>query len=122
LIIKRIRKTEGFTLSELLIVVAIIGLLVAIGIPGLSKQLERSREFADAANIHSACDSLFEAWLVDNAEHEQYVKIQQKEKTWTYADTAGSFGTLPELTDAEIAAGKVRVIIDKDGKFAIKEK
>ena len=34
-------KNKGFTLAELLIVVAIIGVLVAISIPIFSKQLEK---------------------------------------------------------------------------------
>ena len=39
---------KGFTLAELLIVVAIIAVLVAIGIPIFASQLEKSREAADA--------------------------------------------------------------------------
>lgn len=44
---------SGFTLAELLIVVAIIGVLVAISIPIFSGQLEKAREATDAANIRS---------------------------------------------------------------------
>lgn len=47
-------KNKGFTLAELLIVVAIIGVLVAISIPIFSKQLEKSREAVDLANLRSA--------------------------------------------------------------------
>jgi len=45
---------KGFTLAELLIVVAIIGVLVAISIPIFTAQLEKSREATDLANIRSA--------------------------------------------------------------------
>ena len=50
---KKINK-KGFTLAELLIVVAIIGVLVAISIPIFTSQLEKSREATDLANIRSA--------------------------------------------------------------------
>ena len=45
---------KGFTLAELLIVVAIIAVLVAIAIPVFTSQLEKSRESTDAANIRAA--------------------------------------------------------------------
>jgi len=44
---------KGFTLAELLIVVAIIAVLVAIAIPVFTSQLERSREATDISNIRS---------------------------------------------------------------------
>jgi prepilin-type N-terminal cleavage/methylation domain-containing protein len=45
---------KGFTLAELLIVVAIIGVLVAISIPIFSKQLEKARNATSVANLRSA--------------------------------------------------------------------
>ena len=45
---------KGFTLAELLIVVAIIAVLVAIAIPVFSSRLEQSRETTDIANLRSA--------------------------------------------------------------------
>ncbi len=45
---------KGFTMAELLIVVAIIAVLVAIAIPIFTAQLEKSREATDAANIRAA--------------------------------------------------------------------
>lgn len=52
---KKFRKNEkGFTLAELLIVVAIIGVLVAISIPIFTAQLEKSRDAVTVANLRSA--------------------------------------------------------------------
>lgn len=48
------KNNRGFTLAELLIVVAIIAVLVAIAIPVFTAQLEKSKEATDAANIRSA--------------------------------------------------------------------
>ena len=48
------KNRKGFTLAELLIVVAIIGVLVAVSIPIFTSQLEKSREATDLANIRAA--------------------------------------------------------------------
>lgn len=47
------KKSKGFTLAELLIVVAIIAVLVAIAIPVFTSQLVKAREAADEANVRS---------------------------------------------------------------------
>lgn len=61
---KKLRKNEkGFTLAELLIVVAIIGVLVAISIPIFTSQLEKAREATDMANIRSAYAEVVSAEL-----------------------------------------------------------
>ena len=56
---------KGFTLAELLIVVAIIAVLVAISIPIFNSQLEKSREATDEANIRSIYAQLSADVLTD---------------------------------------------------------
>ncbi len=51
---KKVKKMAGFTLAELLIVVAIIAILVAIGIPMFNTAMEKSRETADVSNLRAA--------------------------------------------------------------------
>lgn len=51
---RKLLNKKGFTLAELLIVVAIIAVLVAIAIPIFTTQLEKSREQTDAANLRAA--------------------------------------------------------------------
>ena len=50
---KKVTNKKGFTLAELLIVVAIIAVLVAIAIPVFGGALEKARISADAANIRA---------------------------------------------------------------------
>ena len=47
-------RKKGFTLAELLVVVAIVAILAAISIPIFTRQLEASREATDLANVRSA--------------------------------------------------------------------
>lgn len=51
---KKPNNPKGFTLMEMLIVVALITILVAIAIPVMSNALEKAREAADQANLRSA--------------------------------------------------------------------
>ncbi len=44
---------KGFTLAELLIVVAIIAVLAAVSIPVFTTQLHKARVAADWANVHA---------------------------------------------------------------------
>jgi prepilin-type N-terminal cleavage/methylation domain-containing protein len=48
---KKVMKKSGFTLVEIMIVVAIIGLLAAIGIPSFTKARENSQEKSCLNNL-----------------------------------------------------------------------
>lgn len=47
------KKQNGFTLMEMLIVVAVIAVLAAVAIPTISKSVHRSQEMADVANVRA---------------------------------------------------------------------
>ena len=51
---KNLLNKKGFTLMEMLIVVAIIVILVAISIPAFSNSLDSAKKATDAANFRSA--------------------------------------------------------------------
>lgn len=74
---------KGFTLAELLIVVAIISVLVAIAIPIFSNQLEKSREATDMANIRSAYAEIMSDAVTDGENHKSgYILLKQKKNGW----------------------------------------
>lgn len=81
-------KCNGFTLAELMIVVAIIGVLVAVTIPVFSQQLEKSREATDLANVRSAYAELMADVMDDPAVTPQnrIVLLKQKQNDWQTYD------------------------------------
>lgn len=75
-------KSHGFTLLEMLIVVAIIAVLVATAIPIFANQLEKSREAADLANVRSAYAVVLSNGMLgyeDPDDIEKVVQLQQKQ-------------------------------------------
>lgn len=134
---KKFRKNEkGFTLAELLIVVAIIGVLVAISIPIFTSQLEKAREATDLANIRSAYAECTTAVLTGenddgvtagtDGSYTKDVKISQTKKNWLDSNqdvklagkAISSFIWQP--TDGD--NGFVTVTVNKDGKFEVTAK
>lgn len=78
---------KGFTLMEMLIVVAIIAVLVAIAIPVFTNQLEKAREATDAANIRSAYAEVMACALTDSS----VAECKKNDVTKTEADGANMY-------------------------------
>ena len=81
------RLQKGFTLTELLVVMAIITVLVAISIPVFSSQLEKSKEATDAANIRSKYAEMMAEVLSDNYNYNNdsnkyVVQLVQNKDNW----------------------------------------
>lgn len=63
---KKLKKTGGFTLIEMLIVVAIIAILVAVSIPMVNASLTKAKVATDDANERAAKAAAIAEYLLDD--------------------------------------------------------
>lgn len=61
----KVQNQKGFTLVEMLIVVAIIAILVAVSIPLITNALDQAKHATDAANERAAKAEILIQWLSD---------------------------------------------------------
>ncbi len=119
---------KGFTLAELLIVVAIIGVLVAISIPIFTTQLEKSREATDLANIRSAYAGIVTEYLTnDQSAASATVEVKQRQDNWqtnknsaTTDIAADVSGYAQKVTVSAKTEGNYEVAIDTSGSVTVK--
>jgi len=113
---KNLMKTKvnkkGFTLAELLIVVAIIAVLVAISIPIFTSQLEKSRDATDEANVRSAIAEVTAAVLSDDKKSSGNGDVKYENGTYTMTvkatgQKAGWSGAADENTKIKIGGIEV---------------
>ena len=115
--LKKLQSKKGFTLMEMLIVVAIIAVLVAIAIPVFNGALTKSKEAADVANVRATYAEWQTAMLTENtkapADKDAFLKGPTANDTLTlnYPDkltvTNGTITyTASKLTDAANADSK----------------
>ena len=129
---KKLNK-KGFTLAELLVVVAIIGVLVAISIPIVTAQLEKSKEAVDLANIRTAYAECSTAVLTgepndstvvkDGDGYKKSVTLVQAKANWTGDNADAEIGGKKASTFAPTAAGQTTTVkVDADGTVTIETK
>lgn len=100
-------KDRGFTLAELLVVVAIIGILTAISIPVFTSQLEKSREATDLANVRSAYAEVLTAVNSGDLDERNNVTLKQKKDGWQTSGKISIGGITEDDTNNWLGGGPV---------------
>ena len=113
---KKLNK-KGFTLAELLIVVAIVAILAAIAIPVFTSSLDRAKEATDAANLRAAQGAAAAAYL-----NVQYGTADGSvtDPTGKYFTTDGTFVAAggDKIYDGQSTEHTGEVIVGKPGGTA----
>lgn len=102
------KKIKGFTLAELLVVVAIIAVLVAISIPIFTSQLHKAQVATDQANLRAYYAEIQADYLQKDKYNNLVPKIDygtNRNKTINHLD-----GTTTELKASFYAVDKLDII------------
>lgn len=81
------RGKKGFTLMEMLIVVAIIAVLIAIAIPTFLAQLDKARAETDTANVRSGYASAVATVMMNNVTSTTHYILQKDGSVKNVKDT-----------------------------------
>ena len=108
------KNKKGFTLMEMLIVVAIIAVLVAIAIPVLSNNMHKAKVAADWANIRALYANLQGDYLMTGEPIEEYKDASM----YDYRTVLNFYDNGKKTNSIELKAG-VCVIVDTDTGYQI---
>ena len=108
---KLMKNKKGFTLMEMLIVIAIIVILVAIAVPTFTSQLSKANNAANDANFRAAKAQAAATYLADTS------KYAGKTLYFDAADgtVKESYTGIEEYGKGDYAGKIIKVVIDEDG-------
>lgn len=116
---KKVRgNKKGFTLAELLVVVAIVGILVAISIPVFTAQLSKARKATNLANLRAAKAAAVAEYLTSESEGTKNYNYDIATGKATVTDNKVAT-TERKLDDSDTSSGTAVDGSDKYTKFSV---
>ncbi|MDU7338251.1 MAG: prepilin-type N-terminal cleavage/methylation domain-containing protein [Clostridium sp.] len=115
---KKRKSKKGFTLMEMLIVVAIIAILVAISIPVFNAQLETARENTDTANVRAAKAIAVTEYLTNTKTYTDAFYDAENGKIVTTKPSKGYGQGTAAGTDGDHKGKVIKLSINTNGEFS----
>lgn len=109
-VLRKKQNQKGFTLAELLIVVAIIAILAAIAFPMFSSQLDKAKAGADLANLRSAISIASTELLTNNSSTEAELITKANTALGTPTSVYGDATKTFTFTIVDPGEGKTKTI------------
>lgn len=117
---KKVSNKKGFTLAELLIVVAIIAILVAIAIPVFGNALNKAKLATDAANVRAyLAEEIVNAMTADTYDDADNITVDATKVTLNNGTTLGGGTTAGAAVKVTRQGIETPVIIPVDNNVIV---
>ena len=115
-LVNKMKNKKGFTLMEMLIVVAIMVVLVAVSIPVFTKQLDSANNSANQANERAAKSAILTDWMIDKPAYEAAEASSERYYDAATGKLVPARGTFADYGKGTNDGKVIKVEIDADSE------